>query len=989
MPGKAGQIQADMEEDLDDVFLLGNDQNEADDRLLIGNEGMNEAGLQDSGRISGGSGLNLPNESFQLGLPGNLINNRLNNSDAIDQSIVEGNNAPLVEGLDKIPDIGSPEYEEEGGSVRESLAAVRSSDSIRLAAARKGSKKKKSKKLTSDDRKAHNQMVAGMKEADNAMREVKGWNYTPVTRERSKPGKWRRFWDRFSAGAARVTKAVTNVVTAPVVAIYNAVAKKRLKNAEKTMQAVKKYDEIPGWEGAVFDKKKDESGLDILRDNRRVPTVWSYITAGKAVEEDGSAVPPEVSVFVDQPKEGSSRSLSGIKMGHTMIGLNYTRLSRVSRRAERYSIIYGFYPAGGFTSPFSAIMMASENAYSPGQLIDDRTHPYTISRRYKATMKQLSDIVKASETYAEGGYGFFKRNCTTFARDMIVSVAGLDTGGKIFEEETTRFNFRTNFLRGLGGIVGSFPSGTENSRLAELSKKDDTSYQGYGNKRVTKTDVDNYNRTRSTSGFINDLFGSGRKGYAPGVTGENLRRIHNDWDTNGVLSSYKYAGNMGKKADEVSYDLDEYVENLRSEGNLLRISMNNLLADKRDLPPQLEAFIGGFNESALAPLVGIQRKMDDYYANLPRKNDEAGNPIEPDRDVGSVATRDDIRRIHENLINAQKNVSLMFTKYFKGDRRLDSQVMKYLSIIQIGLTFMDLLYSHTAIDKKGVESYVNPYDALYINKGKITVGDYTVEMTPSLYEGYLQVYKSPALAVEKYSRYKELSERKSKSEDKDNKEGVEKLSRAEKREHDNLSRLDTLAHEFSKSHQYMLERKTYSDQDIDYIYRLAELEKKDDADYNGLFERHDSAAGIYQKILFKDLFSGFGDFINGAEAAFGKPLKEICNLSLDDRIKAVSSWVRDFFVDTVNKNFKRFTALFRSLKKYKTDANDDEILMEYFLTFWNDINNSYSESQSAEKAQLALSLFSDGFNSMVQDPSSTLYTYFLDFLHDAVRGAGQ
>ena len=104
-------------------------------------------------------------------------------------------------------------------------------------------------------------------------------------------------------------------------------------------------------------------------------------------------------------------------MGHTMIGIEYSRFSQISKRYERYKLQYGFYPVSLGT--FSDKMAKGVNdIIVPGKMMDDAGHTYTVSRRYPATAKQVNAILQASETYADGGYGCYARNCTTFVKDM-------------------------------------------------------------------------------------------------------------------------------------------------------------------------------------------------------------------------------------------------------------------------------------------------------------------------------------------------------------------------------------------------------------------------------------------------------------------------------------------------------------------------------------------------------------------------------------------
>ena len=133
-----------------------------------------------------------------------------------------------------------------------------------------------------------------------------------------------------------------------------------------------------------------------MEDFRRIPTVWSHPIAAKAAEPVSNAaesddprdrerpLQPTISVLVDQPKEGSEQSFEGKEMGHTMLGIEYSRFSRISNRYERYYVQYGFYPVGAMTNVSGSMVMLHRNAVVPGQMIDDWGHSYTISRKFKS-----------------------------------------------------------------------------------------------------------------------------------------------------------------------------------------------------------------------------------------------------------------------------------------------------------------------------------------------------------------------------------------------------------------------------------------------------------------------------------------------------------------------------------------------------------------------------------------------------------------------------
>ena len=578
----------------------------------------------------------------------------------------------------------------------------------------------------SANKKASNEINDGLIEADKAMREVEGWNFTPNIPRRSKPSLWRRFWTSFSHGAALVAKAVTNVVTAPIVLIKYNRALNKLSKAVDVMQKKKNIDLIPGWDGAEFEKKKDEfgeeDGWDMINDPRRVPVVWSYPTAEAAEVEKGVIAPPEVSVYSDQAKAGSSRTFDGLNMGHSMIGIHYSRKSKSSNRVERYIIKYGFYPAGGTTIPSMAALMTNQNAFFPGQLSDDISHAYTISKRYKATEEQVGKILKASETYASGGYNYHKRNCTTFVRDMIIREAGLDTGGKIFEEEPIRYNFLNNALSFVGGVMGSYASAGAISGLADLSRKQDLSYQNYGNNRATAQDVKNYLDSRER--------GSGSKsGLTPGVAGENMRRI-GIGTSGGDFSAYNYFGTMGSNSDNAKISFDDLADNIKTSYQKMADQMQAIIPNGQAKPPELELFLtsSGYLNPYMS-MINAATELNNYYAdnNKQEKEDEKSEAAREEKKNDKnynvpkgIFSEADLKNMRKDLDDCKILVNKIYQFYFKGDLRINKAVMEYLSILEAGSTYIDRIYRDTASGRKIDQNvYENTNDQMYLRNVRI------------------------------------------------------------------------------------------------------------------------------------------------------------------------------------------------------------------------------------------------------------------------------
>lgn len=120
-------------------------------------------------------------------------------------------------------------------------------------------------------------------------------------------------------------------------------------------------------------------------------------------------------------------------------------------------------------------------------------------------------------------------------------------------------------------------------------------------------------------------------------------------------------------------------------------------------------------------------------------------------------------------------------------------------------------------------------------------------MSPSLFEGWLQIYKTPKAAIEAASRYERLDKK--------------ARTDAEEKEYGKLTRMLSLAKDFSRSHRYMMEKDKFSDQDIDYAFALEKKEK------NGLSNESLSggktSAAVYQSLILEQVFKGMKERASG------------------------------------------------------------------------------------------------------------------------------
>ena len=670
-----------------------------------------------------------------------------------------------------------------------------------------------------------------------AMTDVRGWNFTPVTRERQTASTSSKANTRLSAFFTRVGKVAANVALSPIALIVRLKSGHKLHKAEKRAQQAKSYDAIPGWDGATFQKAPNETGLDILKDERRVPTIWANIIAEEAEDSNRQLKAPSVTIFVQQPKPGSGEHMDAEGfIGHAMIGLNYSRYSNLTKKNERYSIKYGFYPGGGFSSNGANLLMANGGAMVPGELKDDRDHPFSISRRYPATMDQVSRIVKASETYAQGGYGYYNRNCTTFVRDMIEKEGQIGTvGNDVFKVEEVGLNRSSNLKRWAAGAWSTYFASGVRKRFVELSGKEDQKYQNFGNSRVTAEDMRRFEKSTREAPFV-------KRGYTPAGTGEGLRMQKGQ--SAGVLSSFEYSGDPNVDLAFASRNPAALKSNIsRTAAQLRTAILSTIPQDKvNSMPQSITDYVDMMNDlpdDALDRMVGLftGRSADQLFKSV---------------------TGDDIKRARNVLSSQSEMVGWGYNIYLGSDPRLDTPVMNLLSVYQIAIDFLDEQYGKAVDQEAHSEGDLGGIvDRFLFENGEfqVTLEDGSVHtinnITPSLYEGYVQAYRDPVAAAQ--AIYKLYVGGQGSTPD------------------PNLQRMDELAKSFERAHKYMLSRGEYSQQDVDYAMKLDKKENERAATQKGAVDPGVTAAlgknagAVYKTLILEKIIGGLKDRISEKE----------------------------------------------------------------------------------------------------------------------------
>ena len=336
-----------------------------------------------------------------------------------------------------------------------------------------------------------------LEEAEDDMGPVDGWDFAAQKLDpKSKPS----FWKKLGSAAAYYGGKTVGKIGGILATLFNfltfgkftgigswSALWKGVFSRKRDYQQARNRKAIPGWDGAQFEKR---SKYQIDIDFRRVPDIWAYPIAEDPMDEEGKEKPPVISVHTNQV----SRDLTlteNQETGHSGIGIEFNRKDPRTGKLERYGLRYGYYLGGGLTSVSANAVSNYNNANFPGQLRDERSDAYTVSRRFNASARQVNAILNASEKYPDKGYNPYTRNCTTFARDMVVDAANIREAEPIFEKADV--NMPGNLDRKIfdaGAMAPLFKAEMENT-LDKQAHRDDMNYQGFGNKMVTKADSPN------------------------------------------------------------------------------------------------------------------------------------------------------------------------------------------------------------------------------------------------------------------------------------------------------------------------------------------------------------------------------------------------------------------------------------------------------------------------------------------------------------------
>ncbi len=195
-----------------------------------------------------------------------------------------------------------------------------------------------------------------------------------------------------------------------------------------------------------------------------------------------------------------------------------------------------------------------------------------------------------------------------------------------------------------------------------------------------------------------------------------------------------------------------------------------------------------------------------------------------------------------------------------------------------------------------------------LDKGTYTVkaGGDKAAFTPSHYASYLQIWGSPRKAVEYYTRYLELKDKKK----------AAGLDPEESRELDQLERLEQSALEFDDARHYMQDKKAYGQQDIDYAF--AQNRHRKGGSDSELFGTAHSYARMYQTFFLDGIFGGMKEKYLQNESDGGisrEAIEALKGGGTPENLEGMKKWLDAYLEDCVKKQKRGMTMILRGISR--------------------------------------------------------------------------
>ncbi|MBQ4514155.1 MAG: hypothetical protein II969_14260, partial [Anaerolineaceae bacterium] len=339
----------------------------------------------------------------------------------------------------------------------------------------------------------------------------------------------------------------------------------------------------------------------------------------------------------------------------------------------------------------------------------------------------------------------------------------------------------------------------------------------------------------------------------------------------------------------------------------------------------------------------------------------------PDEKVDPATTElvstEDIRTCRQALSQTIKEANILLTKYYKNDKRLHIPVMHLISDLTYATRNLDQIYAERQKGAKTEGELGGLRANMRSTEYKFYFGEdmnKEVSFTPTHYESYLQIYKTPQAALENYAKFNEL---------KNMEDNNQKLTSAQKKELAKLKRMEELANQFDAAHEYMLEKDAFSQQDINYAFEASALQRSANVDEisGEMLDFHQSSGDVYKTLFLQKIFGGM-------EQRFLHVKDEDSYLTDgkqdNDKFQA---WLDKDMTECVNKNAKGMMMVLRGMKRAlpKSEQNKDHIMEEakkMILINW--IKKIFKDTSN--KGKFASAQAGDNFYLLMDDNKSSI-----------------
>ena len=296
-----------------------------------------------------------------------------------------------------------------------------------------------------------------------------------------------------------------------------------------------------------------------------------------------------------------------------------------------------------------------------------------------------------------------------------------------------------------------------------------------------------------------------------------------------------------------------------------------------------------------------RRKKDRYQTGSNLSEEDTGSKVmalqrQAEGNEGSMA--------HPETMNyAQKSVSNEGSEYLLQSGKIPEAVNEHLRGLRGDNNGSFGGWQHEvaagSISNSGREN---------LDKGTYTVsaGGDKAAFTPAHYAAYLQIWGTPQKAVEYYSLYLELKA----------KEKSGGLDHEEKDELDKLEQLEQAALEFDDARHYQQDKKTYSQQDIDYAF--AQNRHNKDGERSEMFGTNHDAAGVYQTFFLDAIFGGMKEKYLKDEADGGISEEAVQALEAGrtpESLRGMTGWLDTYLTDCVVGNKRGMAMIIRAIRR--------------------------------------------------------------------------